>query len=256
MPWINSHSWSTPFYSVRADQSTVPVILDTPSGSHMDLRAAWARVPLPADARPADGTDAGLVVYQPATDTMWEFWRLSRQLGTWHAVWGGRMSGVSTNPGYYSDPSSWGSTATSLPKIGGTIMLDELRAGHIDHALALGIPQPRARVFSWPARRTDGTLDSPTAIPEGTRFRLDPNLDVDTLGLPPLVRMIAHAAQTYGMVVRDRSGDVSLYAQDPTPTGTDPFYGPGGYFTHQNPAQQMRLFPWDHLQALPTRLRQ
>ena len=36
----------------------------------------------------------------------------------------------------------------------------------------------RAGVFSWPAQRTDGLLDSPDAIPEGARFRLDPNLDI------------------------------------------------------------------------------
>jgi hypothetical protein len=34
--------------------------------------------------------------------------------------------------------------------------------------------------------------------------------------------MIAEAAQRYGFVVRDGAPNLSIYAQDPTPTGTNP----------------------------------
>jgi len=83
--------------------------------------------------------------------------------------------------------------------------------------LALTIPEPAAGRFVWPANRTDGTSTSPTAIPEGTRFRLDPKLNVAALGLPPMGAAIALAAQRYGMIVRDRGGGVVLYAEDPRP---------------------------------------
>ena len=53
------------------------------------------------------------------------------------------------------------------------MLLDELKAGRIDHALAINLPAPRAGVFAWPAQRTDGT-GPPTALPEGARLRLDP----------------------------------------------------------------------------------
>ena len=82
-PWINTTKWSSPLYTVPADQPTVKVTLDT---SYAVLQNAWLAVPLPVDARPAGGTDGHLVVYQPSTDTMWEFWamhgrRLARALG-------------------------------------------------------------------------------------------------------------------------------------------------------------------------------
>jgi hypothetical protein len=165
------------------------------------------------------------------------------------------MEHVSTNPGYFTDPPLWGATATSLPLLGGLIRLSELDAGHIDHALALAIPNRRAHWYSWPAQRTDGRTDAETAIPEGARFRIDPQLDLSTLNLSPFVRMLAQAAQHYGMVVRDGAGSVTFYAEDPTPTGSNPFTGPQGWFEGGYIDQMLRQqFPWDHLVALRTQL--
>jgi hypothetical protein len=161
------------------------------------------------------------------------------------------MTGVSRNPGYYSDPNTWGATATSLPMLGGLIRLDELRAGRIDHALALALPEIRAGQFTAPARRTDGDAARQTAIPMGARFRLDPALDLDALDLPPVTRAIARAAQRYGMIVRDRAGAVVLYGQDPTPTGSDPYpelYG------ERSPSELLAAFPWDRLELVRMQL--
>lgn len=246
LPWINTSQYSVPVYTVAAGQPTVRVTLDYQSAP--DLQAAWERVPIPPDARPAAGSDAWMVVWQPSSDTMWEFWVTSKQPDGWHARWGGRMLNVSTSPGYYG--SNWGASATSLPILGGLIRLSELQAGHIDHALALAIPQAAASAFSWPAQRSDGSLSSPSAIPEGTRFRLDPHLDLNALSLTPVVRMVAVAAQRYGIVVRDQGGAIAFYAEDPTPTGHDPYNGPNGYFSGRDPAQLLAQFPWSSLEAL------
>jgi hypothetical protein len=249
MPWINTTRYSSPVYTVPASQPTVRVKLDN---VQKDLQAAWERVPIPADARPAAGTDGTMVVWQPSTDTMWEFWQAQKRGDGWHARYGGKMSSVSTNPGYYVDQPRWGATATSLPFLGGLIRISELRAGHIDHALAIAIPQPKAGVVSWPAQRGDGNYGGPSAIPEGTRFRIDPKLDLRTIPMSPIVRQIAVAAQRYGMVVRDKGGAVAFYAEDPTPTGTDPFGGPAGFFGGRYPSQLLAQFPWQRLQALQT----
>ena len=178
------------------------------------------------------------------------------------------MQNVSQSPGYYTSDSwpgaphayGWGATASGLPVIGGTILLKELAQGRIDHALAINIPTPRAGVFSWPAQRTDGLLNSPDAIPDGARFRLDPDLDIAALNLPPLVRMMAEAAQRYGMVVRDRTGPngaIGFYVEDTSLLGADdPFWTPDGkprpdgYFQGLWPQQLMARFPWGHLQLL------
>jgi hypothetical protein len=250
-PWVNTTQYSTPVYTVGAHQPPVRVTIDQ---NQPPLQQASLAVPIPPGARPAAGTDHTIVIWQPSTDTMWEYWLAEKRPDGWHAAYGGRMNGVSSNPGYFTSPPQWGATATSLPALGGLIRLDELEAGHIDHALAIAIQDTRAGVWSWPAQRTDGRSASPAAIPEGTRFRLDPSLDLDALDLPWFTRLVAEAAQRYGMVVRDTSGNVVFYAEDPTPTGTNPYSGPDGYFGDVYPSELLASFPWDRLQTLPLQL--
>jgi hypothetical protein len=249
-PWINTTTYSTPVYTVPAGQPTVRVNLDT---TEAGLQQAFEQVPIPAGAQPAAGSDAHMVVWQPATDTMWEFWLASLKADGWHARWGGRMTGVSTNPGYFTAPNpGWGATATSLPLLGGLMRISELESGRIDHALAFAIPHTKLWTsWSWPAQRSDGDTDSPDAIPEGARFRLPADLDIDALNLPPVTAAIAKAVQRYGMVLRDKSGSVSFYAEDPTPTGANPY--PGLFKTWTN--LLFAKFPWDRLQALRTDMR-
>lgn len=253
--WINSYAYSTPIYTVPASEPRVPVTLDMPatSSSAAELAAVFRDgVPIPSGARPAPGTDADLVVWQPATDTMWELWNARRVGNTWEARWGGRMNDVSRNPGYFTHPSDWGTAATSLALLGGLIRISDVRAGHIDHALAISIPHARSGVVAWPAQRTDGNLDSPDAIPEGTRFRLDPRLDLNKLNLPPLTRMIAQAAQRYGLFVRDQSGAVAFYAQQVTQPGPNPY---GRVFGDLTARQISQAFPWRYLEVVNAPLR-
>jgi hypothetical protein len=191
-----------------------------------------------------------LVVWQPSTNTMWELWNARRVGGAWHARWGGRMDNVSKSAGYFTIPPDWGTAATSLALLGGTMRLSELRAGHIDHALGISIPQARRGVVAWPAQRTDGNLSSPDAIPEGTRFRLDPRLDLSKLKLPPLTRMIAEAAQRYGLFVRDQSGAVAFYGEQVTQPGLNPYSAADGIFGRLSPQRLTAAFPWSHLEVV------
>ena len=57
-----------------------------------------------------------------------------------------------------------------------------------------------------------------------------------------------------GIVVRDHTANVSFYAQDPTPTGTNPYAGPHGYFEGKTPGQLLASFPWSHLQLFKMEL--
>jgi hypothetical protein len=256
-PWIATNESSTPLYRVPADQPRVRVQLHTgPWGA--TLQKAFEAVPVPPDARPARGTDAHMTVWQPSTDRLWEFFRMRKESDGWHADYGGAIENVSRSPGYYTTDSwpglsnsQWGASASSLPLVAGLMRTDELRAGHIDHAVSLAIPVARRNVFSWPAQRTDGRSDDANAIPEGAHFRLDPTLDLSTLNLPRMTRIMAEAAQRYGMIVTDQTGQaVGFAAEDPTPTGNDPYYGTNGLFDGHWPSELLAQFPWEHLQLL------
>jgi hypothetical protein len=257
---IVTTSWSVPIYTVPANQPPVKVTLENGSPTSA-LQAAWDAVPLPPDAQPAAGTDEHLVVWQPSTDRLWEFWHLEQTPAGWQASWGGAMERTSANPGVYGPEAwpgatrSWGASASSLSIAGGLITLEDLELGQINHALAMGIPNVRAGVYAIPAERTDGKSTSPLALPEGAHLRLDPKLNLAALHLPRMTLMIAEAAQRYGIYIIDGAGTVAFYAQDPIPTGTEPYTGPKGYFEGKTPAQLLASFPWSHLQLLKMRLR-
>jgi hypothetical protein len=259
-PWINTTSYSVPIYTVSQSQPTVRVRLAGPRPERA-LQLALDAVPLPPSAKPAAGTDGELVVWQPAKDRLWEFWRLALTPAGWQAAWGGAMRHVSRKPGVYGVgawPNSkpwWGAAATSLSLAGGLITFEDLRFGEIDHALAMAVPEVRAGVYASPAQRDDGASQNPLSLPEGARLRLDPKLDLASLNLPPLTLMIARAAQRYGIYVRDKGGNVQFFAQDPTPTGLNVYTEPGGYFQGMAPNRLLASFPWSSLRVLKLHLR-
>jgi hypothetical protein len=249
-PWMNTTSYSTPVYVVPIGQPTQHVTLDTYGP---DLQQEFDAVPIPTGAVAASGTDEHMVVWQPSTNRMWEFWVMHKAADGWHAKWGGEMDNVSSNPGYFThtgDSKNWGATATGLPLLGGLVTLADLQRGYIDHALAISLVETARQYWSWPAQRTDGgTFTSDiTAVPEGTRLRLDPSLDIAGLHLPKIDQMLAQAAQKYGIIVRDKAGAVVFYGQDPI---SIPNPWPAA-FSNKYPDQVLRQFPWSHLEALQT----
>jgi hypothetical protein len=242
---INTSKYSAPVYIVPAGTKTSRVRLRYPAPA--DLVAALQAVPLPSGAHPAAGSDGHLVVYQPSTDSMWEFWQLSWTSLGWVASWGGKMTSVMSSSGIFED--GYGATATGLPLVGGMMSVAELQAGSIDHALSFAMPYP-APPYVWPAQHGDG--DGPaTSVPEGTEFRLPATLNVDALNLPPVTAMIAKAVQRYGMILRSKGGSFAFYGQDPS-TWTriglaDPY--PALYGTPY-PSTLLASFPWSQLQAI------
>ena len=201
---------------------------DLPRARRLRICSLWQRS-LTQTTQPSDpgcvwtdtGSSAPSSVSPPTANT-------ATTPGQWHASWGGRIQHVSLDPGYYrnipngaggySEEAGWGVTASSLPVVGGLITLSDLAAGQINHALAIMVPQAAKGIFSFPAQRTDGVSTAANAIPEGARFRLPASLNLAAINMPPVTRMIAQAAQTYGLIVNDQTGaSVGFRAEDPTP---------------------------------------
>ena len=273
--WIGHTSWATPVYTVPPDQPTVKV---TPDRDNPPLAAQWAAVPLPPDARPQVGSDGSpesdriLVVWQPSTDTLWEFIGLRKDAtGNWIGYFGGKMPNVSQHQGQFEDPplgpgSGYGGAATSISYLAGVQRIEEIRRGvegikagqnaatlnAIDHAINYVVMAPRGRAgWCWPAQRTDGaaTALNPEAIPAGTRFRFPATLDLDQYNLHPHARLIAEAIKRYGMIATDQGGNFGFGAEDPFQTGTNPY---PGFWDNRYPnySGEFANFPWDQLQAL------
>lgn len=259
-PWINTTSYSVPVVRVPASAPTVRVRLVSPYAAPA-LRRAFRAVPLSDQVVPSPGNDAHLVVWQPHSDRLWEFWHLRRRGDSWEAGWGGATMNMRSAWGAYG-PSAWpgatrlwGASASSLSIAGGLVTLQDLNRGWINHALTMSLPDVRAGVYSLPARRTDGVSADPYSLPEGAHLRLRPDLDLNALHLPRMTLMLARAAQRFGIFIRDRAGNIAFNAQPPRSPERNPYLGPNGYYEGQNPRELLEAFPWSDLQVLKLRLK-
>jgi hypothetical protein len=259
---INLTKYASPVY--YADASTPKVKVkewDCQRKGHSDKKLAeqFSDVPIPSNAVPADGNDSEMSVYDTSTDTLWEFWKLRKVDDNWQACWGGRIENASKNDGSFNG--YYGTTATSLPLIAGQITAEELASGEINHVIGISLVDiEKSSIYSWPAHRSDGynPKNAPNRIPEGLRLRLDPTIDVDSLNLHPVAKMIAKAAQKYGFVVWDKSGAIALRVQNPysyvakDADKLDPQLNPYvALFGFTRPYAILNGFPWDKLQFLP-----
>jgi len=251
---VNLGQYSTPVYTVGPETKTVPVAQwNCQNYLDPDLPRQWAAVPIPPDARPAYGTDAEMTIFQPSSDSMWEFWQARQSGGQWQACWGGKMEGVSKNKGIW--PQRYGVAATGLPFAAGQVTVQDLKSGAIRHVMGIAlVDAENSGVFSWPANRSDGynPQNAPNRIPEGLRFRLDPAVNVDALDISPVAKMVAKAAQTYGFVVWDKAGSISLRFENPLvyilAGQPDPY---PALFKGLPAHSVLNGIPWDRLQFLP-----
>jgi hypothetical protein len=274
----NTTSWSDPIYVVPAAQPRVPVILDNTNAKSLQAVLNLG-VPIPPNVHPATGTDSIVVINQPSTDSVWDFWQVSTPAqnapgagplpwgapshrdSQYHISWGGATDHASQNPGYFDDESWpgfsqtwWGNSATSLLTAAGIPLISEMEAGQINHAVGFQLPWAVncASVNNvWPAQRNDGANTASNCVPEGTRVRLDPTLNLSSLHLSRVALMVATAAQKYGMILHDGGGNnTTVQLEDPTQYGNNPYTGAGGLFQGLQPSQVFASFPWSHMQVL------
>jgi hypothetical protein len=161
--------------------------------------------------------------------------------GQWQACTGGSLS--TSSDGVF--PASYGISSSGLAALGGQLTPDELRSGYIDHVIGLALPQTNG--FISPATQSAGAVPGAPAL--GTRLRLDPAVNINSLGLNASGLAIARAAQTYGFVVWNTASTVSILGNNPIAQTSrslpNPYNNIPGY------ASALVNFPWDKLQALP-----
>jgi len=259
--WVlNTDTFSTPIFYVShhtpvqnwtySDCQNLPQLAPVIAGS-------LENVPTPPDLIASQGTDGSITIYQPSTDTYWDFWRAQKDAsGHWSACWGGKIEHYSHNPGIFTN--RLGASASGLPLGAGVIRISELQRGFIDHAIILVVPRTQANCFSWPANRDDGNTVGSDIPCEGQRLRLNPSFDVSAL-YGPATQTIARAMQQYGLIVTDHGGAVVTYAEDErlyesTHGGVNPYPAledPDSLLTPPEQQAVLTQIPIDQLQALP-----
>jgi hypothetical protein len=197
----------TPWRTLRVDGVYSNV---TAGGRELSLlQNARLRLPIPNRVRGAAGSDAQIVIVNPATGDEWGAWQVRRDGSGFRAQnayhYNTRWSGV---PPHTSDGRPFGSRGAGVPYLAGLVRPCEIARGRIDHALAFAYDSP-SPAHKYPATKSDGTGSGAGALPEGTRLQLDPSLSARQIrawGCRGACFVVARALQRYGMFVIDASG--------------------------------------------------
>lgn len=157
---------------------------------------------LPAGSCPSPDPDGLMAVIQP------DGWALDVYAGV---VTAGPYV-VTTMASYIDtagDGTGWwsGRRASMLPSFAGLIRTGEISGGRIPHALAALAPESLlTRAYAWPAYAFDREANYTGSLPMGALLAIPASVNVDALGLSWRGRVLARAAQDYGIYLVDRGG--------------------------------------------------
>lgn len=185
-------------------------------GATMPWNPAW---------EPSPGSDAQVIVLDPATGREWNLWKVGASDTTSKIVYAGSGSLV---PGSY-----WSKEDGFPPPRGCGIQClamlvrpQEVAQGRIEHALSMPVRSPNSETYVAPATKLEGhPMATSTGIPEGMRFALrmsDAEINAWVASLPYQLgdqgkrsaRIIATAMRDYGWFVTDGGGAVHLQFED------------------------------------------
>jgi len=157
--------------------------------------------PIPRDAPVEGGPNAGgdrhVLVVNTGTCKLYELFDAHPSGGSWHAG-SGAVYDLRSD---HLRPAGWTSAdAAGLPITPGLVRRDEVREGHITHALRITVPRSAAR-YVWPARHSASSATSASLPPMGLRLRLKSGVRIS--GYPRDVQVILRALKTYGAIVAD-----------------------------------------------------
>jgi hypothetical protein len=104
-------------------------------------------------------------------------------------------------------PSTWTSAdAAGLPILPGLVNYDEVKSGHIDHAIRFTAQSTDTR-FIWPARHEAGSVSSSSYPPMGARLRLSGGFHLPTSACARACQVVIAAMKTYGLILADNGSD-------------------------------------------------
>jgi hypothetical protein len=102
-------------------------------------------------------------------------------------------------------PAGWTSAdAAGLPIFPLLLRWDEVKAGHVNHAIRFTVSQTDQR-YLWPARHQAGSANNHNLPPMGARARLRSSYSIGHYS--HYAQVVLHAMQTYGVIVADNGSD-------------------------------------------------
>jgi hypothetical protein len=204
-----------------ARQDTPKVVVEVRAAASKAL--GWNVVPIPSEARPSgfgtDGySDGHMVIISHDRKSAWDFYQAERlSAGSWKAAvvrrWNLDTDGVNSP---YDGLGNVKMCPT--PILHGLVTYEEIKRGYIDHAMIVAVNNAKTNYWGhFPCEAYVGGFNTNPYPPQGgMRIQLDPAVNIDTLGLSPVAKMVAKAMQEYGMISVDNAGttDFDIYFED------------------------------------------
>jgi len=104
-------------------------------------------------------------------------------------------------------PAGWISAdAAGLPILPGLVNYDEVRSGHIDHAIRMTAQSTDTR-YLWPARHEAGDVTNSEVPPMGARFRLSARFHLPSSRCARACQVVIRAMKTYGLILADNGSN-------------------------------------------------
>lgn len=180
-------------------------------------------MPIPADAHPADGTDAQLAIINIDSGEEWGLNGGEIDVsGEWYAD--GAYRYHIENSGI--PPEGFGQRGVGIGQIAGIVRPCEIERGKIEHAVTIAYDYPCApricQLNGWPEvippfTKTDGRGKSFSDIPEGARMVVRPEITLKDIqeachDMKGCIAWITNM-QVFGGFIVDRSGHPKTYGE-------------------------------------------
>lgn len=214
---ISCREWSVPVWYSDGNTNYLKVIT---RGDSRPAANDWDIIPIPPEARPAAAGDGHMVIISHDRRYEWDFYQATRNgekdwIATHIRRWDLMTDGI--NSPYDGQGSC---RVAPVPLSHGLINYKEIQEGYIDHALAFAYWGQRlasnGKNDIYPCEKSNGGINSREwALHLGFRLQLNPNLDIESLGLNRAAKIIAKALQEYGMIYVENNGKGynSVYAE-------------------------------------------
>jgi hypothetical protein len=148
--------------------------------------------------------DRHALMVDPATCMLYELYAAYYHPGNRSTAGSGAIWNLNSNR---LRPATWTSAdAAGLPILPGLVNYDEVKAGHIDHAIRLTADTTDTR-FVWPARHEAGSVSDVSYPPMGARFRLSASLHLPASRCARACQVVIRAMKTYGLILADNGSD-------------------------------------------------